>query len=55
VILLREGNGPVRVEHDVHVNGLFSRDEWLLCLNNAGFSSARMIEDPYGREVFVAC
>jgi hypothetical protein len=54
VILLREGNGPARVEHDVHVNGLFGRDEWLQCLKEAGFSTARMVEDAYGREVFVA-
>jgi SAM-dependent methyltransferase len=53
VFLLREGNGPVRVEHDVHVNGLFSRDEWLQCLKEAGFPEARMVEDPYGREIFV--
>jgi len=54
VILLREGREPVRVEHDVHVNGLFWRDEWLECLSEAGFKTARMVEDPYGREVFVA-
>jgi len=54
VLLLREGNSPVRVEHDHHVNGLFSREEWLQCLREAGFTSPRMIEDPYNREVFVA-
>jgi len=52
VYMLREGNGPVRVEHDVHVEGLFSREEWLTILTEAGFS-ARMLEDPYEREVFV--
>jgi SAM-dependent methyltransferase len=52
VLLLREGNSPVRVEHDHHVNGLFSRSDWLDCLREAGFHSSRMIEDPY--EVFVA-
>jgi SAM-dependent methyltransferase len=52
VYMLREGNGPVRVEHDTHVNGLFSRDEWLSGLREAGFD-ARMLEDPYDREVFV--
>jgi trans-aconitate methyltransferase len=51
--MLREGNGPVRVEHDTHVMGLFSREEWLEWLREAGFE-ARMIEDPYEREVFVA-
>jgi trans-aconitate methyltransferase len=54
VLLLREGNSPVRVEHDLHVNGLFSRGEWLDCLREAGFRSSRMVVDPYGREVFVA-
>ena len=54
VLLLREGNSPVRVEHDHHVNGLFSRCEWLDCLREAGFTSPRMVEDPYDREVFVA-
>jgi SAM-dependent methyltransferase len=54
VLLLREGNSPVHVEHDHHVNGLFSREEWLECLWEAGFTAPRMVEDPYGREVFVA-
>jgi len=50
--MLREGSGPVRVEHDTHVMGLFSRDEWLQWLAAAGFR-VRMIEDPYEREVFL--
>jgi SAM-dependent methyltransferase len=54
VFLLREGNSPVRVEHDHHVNGLFSRGEWLDRLREAGFRSSRVVVDPYGREVFVA-
>ena len=54
VLLLREGTSPVRVEHDHHVNGLFSRGEWLDWLREAGFRSSRMVVDPYGREVFVA-
>ena len=52
VYMLREGSEPVRVEHDAHVHGLFWREEWLEWLRAAGFS-ARMIEDPYEREVFV--
>ena len=51
VYMLREGNGPVRVEHDTHTLGLFSRSEWLDWLHKTGFN-ARMIEDPYDREVF---
>jgi len=50
--MLREGNGPVRVEHDRLVMGLFSREEWLGWLRESGFS-ARSVDDPYGREVFV--
>jgi|KBSSwiStaDraftv2_1062776.scaffolds.fasta_scaffold06716_10 trans-aconitate methyltransferase len=53
VYMLREGNGPVRVEHDTHVLGLFSRAEWLQWLYDTGFR-ARVIEDPYEREIFVA-
>jgi trans-aconitate methyltransferase len=51
-IMLREGNGPVRVEHDTLRMGLFSRQEWLDWLREVGFDP-RSIEDPYGREVFV--
>ena len=50
--MLREGNGPVRIEHDTHLHGLFSREEWLRWLREVGFT-ARMIVDPYEREVFV--
>jgi SAM-dependent methyltransferase len=50
--MLREGNGPVRVEHDTHVMGLFSRKQWLEWLREARFEARRM-EDPYEREVFV--
>jgi hypothetical protein len=35
--LLRERDGSVRVELDRHVEGLFSRDEWLRILREAGF------------------
>jgi SAM-dependent methyltransferase len=53
VYLLREGGGPARVEHDVHVCGLFSRSDWLALLTEAGFT-ANAVVDPYGREIFVA-
>lgn len=53
VYMLREGRGAVRVEHETHVLGLYSREDWLKWLRETGFT-ARMIEDPYGREVFVA-
>lgn len=51
--LLREGNSPVRVVHDHHVFGMFTRDTWLRLLSQAGFE-ARAVADPWGREVF-AC
>jgi hypothetical protein len=35
--LLREGGGSVRVERDRHVEGLFSRADWLRLLSEAGF------------------
>jgi len=50
--MLREGKGPVRVEHDTLVMGLFSSEEWLTWLRDTGFD-ARMIEDANGREVFI--
>jgi len=50
--MLRQGKGPVRVEHDTLMMGLFSREEWLTWLRDTGFAP-RMIEDANGREVFV--
>lgn len=35
--LIREAGGEVRVEHDRHVLGLFSQDEWLELLKETGF------------------
>lgn len=35
--VLREKNGNVRVEHDRHVEGLFSRQVWLRLIAEAGF------------------
>ena len=35
--LLRENDGSVHVEHDRHIEGLFSRDEWLSVLAEVGF------------------
>jgi trans-aconitate methyltransferase len=48
--LLRERSQPVRVVHDTHVFGIFSRDTWLRLLAEAGFD-ARPAPDPWGREV----
>jgi SAM-dependent methyltransferase len=49
--LLRERNQPVRVVHDTHVFGIFSRNTWLVLLHDAGFQP-RAVADPWGREVF---
>lgn len=37
VYVLREADGTVHVEHDRHIEGLFSRDEWTRAFNDAGF------------------
>ena len=51
--LLRDGSEPLRVVHDRHVFGIFSRDVWLQLLRDVGFEPS-VIADPWGREVF-AC
>lgn len=57
--LLRESDGSVRVEHDRHVEGLFSRADWLRWLTDAGFDPQVVplvhseLEDG-AHEVFVA-
>ncbi len=51
--LLRERDGSVRAVHDRHVEGLFSRVEWLRWLAAAGFDAQPALE-PGGYEVFVA-
>jgi len=35
--VLREADGTTRVEHDRHIEGLFSRETWLRLLRKAGF------------------
>lgn len=37
--LLREADGTMRVEHDRHVEGLFSRRDWLRLLSEVGFAT----------------
>lgn len=51
--LLREGT-DVRVEHDRHVCGLFTRDEWLQALRETGFRTTDIHPGPEATEVFVA-
>ncbi len=38
--LLREGDGSVRVERDRHIEGLFSRADWLALIDDVGFRPA---------------
>ena len=42
----RAADGTVRVEHDQHVAGLFTRAEWLAAMTDAGFE-ARMVACPH--------
>jgi SAM-dependent methyltransferase len=51
--LLRDGSEPLRVVHDRHVFGIFSRDTWLSLLRDVGFDP-KVVADPWGREVFAA-
>lgn len=57
-VLLRESDGSVQAEHDRHIEGLFSRAEWLQILTDAGFE-ARCVPfdhselEPGTYEVFV--
>lgn len=59
VFVLREADGSVRVVHDRHVEGLFSRADWLRLLAEAGFEATSVPFDhselePGTYEVFVA-
>jgi SAM-dependent methyltransferase len=56
--LLRERDGATRVEHDRHIEGLFSRAEWLRILTEAGFEARSVPFDhselePGSAEVFI--
>lgn len=50
--LLREKNGDVRAVHDRHVEGLFSRAQWLSWFSAAGIAATSEL-DPWGRDVFI--
>jgi SAM-dependent methyltransferase len=57
--LLRAPDGAMRVEHDRHVEGLFSRGDWLRSLSEAGFRPRAVRFDhselePGSYEIFVA-
>jgi SAM-dependent methyltransferase len=50
--VLRAADGTVTVEQDRHIEGLFSRQEWLGWLAEAGIQ-AEAVPDEFGREAFV--
>lgn len=50
--LLRSPNGAVRVTHDRHEEGLFSRTEWFRWFAEAGLPAVSAI-DSSGREIFI--
>ena len=52
-IMLRERNGDTRVVHDCHIEGLFSRGDWMRLLREAGFEPSKL-NDKWDREIFVA-
>jgi SAM-dependent methyltransferase len=51
-ILLRDRRGEVRVAHDRHVLGLFSRARWLRLLRDVGFNAV-VVQDDEVRELFI--
>ncbi len=58
VLVLREDNGPVRIEHDRHIEGLFARGAWMGALREAGFEPSVLPltisgVEPGDHEVFV--
>jgi len=56
--LLRDRSGQVRAERDLHLNGLFARDQWTDWLAGAGFwpeiRPARYDVEDGGGELFLA-
>jgi hypothetical protein len=53
VFVLRDGDQPVRVEHDQHICGLFARADWLRFLDGAGFEKLKVVRDHYNRDIFL--
>jgi hypothetical protein len=54
--LMRERDGSMHVEHDRHVEGLFSRETWLRLLTEAGFrpSVVPVIQPEFDRQTHEA-
>lgn len=51
-IMLRDSDGTVRLRHDRHIEGLFSRQTWLDLMAGVGLV-ARAVISPAGLDVFV--
>ncbi len=51
--VMRDADGRVRVEHDRHVEGLFSRAQWIAWFGEVGLPVTNDI-DQWGRDVFIA-
>jgi trans-aconitate methyltransferase len=51
--LLRDSGGDVRIVHDRHVEGLFTRARWHECFAAAGLHATGDL-DRWGRDVFIA-
>jgi SAM-dependent methyltransferase len=53
VYMIRANSQPTRVEHDLHIHGLFPRAVWLQLLREVGFQPD-VIRDPDGRDIFLS-
>jgi hypothetical protein len=53
--LLKESDGEIRVAHDRHICGLFSRATWTRLIEDAGFRGERRdgLEGETGLDIFV--
>jgi trans-aconitate methyltransferase len=52
--LMRETDGSVSVDMDLHTCGVFPRAAWLEWVAGAGFTDVRSRMDPWNRDVFLA-
>jgi hypothetical protein len=50
--ILRQGDGTVKVAHDRHEEGLFSRNQWLRWFAETGLTATSAL-DSSGREIFI--
>ncbi len=48
IFVLRQADGTVRTEHDRHLEGVFTKADWLSLLSEVGFSPRFITPDPEG-------